>query len=81
MTCCSDPKLLVYKTVRRPSWTVRYKRCANCGTCSKTIQRGFIDERNWLERGDSLPDGHPIFNGDAIIKHVESVIHRQEVEG
>lgn len=73
MTCCLFPRPLIYRTIRGPVWTRRYRRCANCGTTSKTIQKGFIDERNWLERGDSLLDGHPIFNDDAIIERVESV--------
>lgn len=76
--CCDSPRPLTYRTIRGPVWTTRYKRCANCGTCSKTVQRGFIDGRNWLERGDSLPDGADSEQVNAIMTGVESVSHRQE---
>jgi hypothetical protein len=38
---------LVYRTVRRPRWTIRYKRCSLCSETSKTVQVGFVDARQW----------------------------------
>jgi len=34
---CGGPRL-VYRTCRRSLWIVRYRRCINCGDCSKTVQ-------------------------------------------
>lgn len=79
--CCDSPRPLTYRTVRRPSWTVRYKRCANCGACSKTVQRGFVDERNWLERPLSLLDGADKCERVAIMERVVSHSQAQEIEG
>jgi hypothetical protein len=54
--CCSDPRPLIYRTIRGARFTVRYRRCRHCGECSKSIQRGFTDGRSWFDRGDSLLD-------------------------
>lgn len=70
--CCLFPRSLTYRTVRRPSWTVRYKRCANCGSTSKTIQRGFTDERVWWNRDELLLDGADKCERVAIIERVVS---------
>ena len=56
MRLVCDHAWLVYRTVRHPAWTVRYRRCRHCGECSKSIQRGFTDQRNWLDRPVALPD-------------------------
>ena len=66
--CCSDPKPLVYRTIRGARFTVRYRRCSNCGATSKSIAKVFIDQRNWLERGDSLPDRRDNDSAVAIIE-------------
>lgn len=75
--CCSDPKLLVYKTRRSPQWVVRYRRCQSCGSTSKSIAREFIDGRNWLE---CVPDDRDSGRDDAIIGRVGN-IHRAGIEG
>jgi hypothetical protein len=50
--CCEDAHPLVYRTIRRPRWTVRYRRCRACGATSKTVSAGeFVDERRWDEWG------------------------------
>lgn len=56
MRLACDHAWLVYRTVRHPAWTVRYRRCRHCGQCSKSIQRGFTDQRNWFDRPIRLPD-------------------------
>lgn len=81
MTCCSDPRPLTYRTIRGPVWTTRYKRCANCGTCSKTVQRGFTDARNWLERPLSLLDGADKCERVAIMERVVSIHSEAGIEG
>jgi hypothetical protein len=73
MSCCGDPKPLVYKTRRSPSWVTRYRRCRHCGECSKTIQRGFTDGRSWFDRGDSLPDRRDSGRDDAIMVSGDSL--------
>lgn len=61
--CCLFPRPLIYRTIRGPVWTRRYRRCANCGGTSKTIQRGFVDERNWWNRDELLLDGLILIDG------------------
>lgn len=78
MSCCLFPRPLVYRTIRGPVWTRRYRRCANCGSTSKTIQRGFVDERNWLERDDSLLDGLILIDGLRSIGAGDESSTRQE---
>lgn len=73
MSCCSDPKPLIYKTRRSPSWVTRYRRCANCGATSKSIAKGFIDQRNWLERPVALPDRRDNDSAVAIIGNDDSL--------
>ena len=72
MSCCGDPKPLIYKTRRSPSWVTRYRRCANCGSTSKSIAKVFIDQRNWLERvpdrRDSGSDVAIMASGDSLTK-------------
>jgi hypothetical protein len=68
MSCCGDPKPLVYRTVRGSRFTVRYRRCRHCGQCSKTIQRGFTDARTWFDRPVALPDDADSGRDDAIIE-------------
>lgn len=71
MPCCSNPRPLVYRTVRGSRWTVRYRRCYHCGATSKTIQAGYIDARSWLEREVSLLDGPSIQGDSAIMSSME----------
>jgi hypothetical protein len=68
---------LIYRTVRRPAWTVRYRRCRHCGQCSKSIARGFTDGRSWFDRGDSLPDRRDSGSDDAIMGSEDSLTEQE----
>ena len=70
MRCCSNPRPLVYRTRRTPRWTIRYRRCALCGSTSKTIQAGFVDARNWIDR-DLLLDRQDSMQDVAIMSSME----------
>ena len=74
-----DHAWLVYRTVRRPAWTIRYRRCRHCGECSKTIQRGFIDGRSWFDRPVALPDGRDNDAAVAIIDSLNQLIHPENL--
>jgi len=69
---------LVYRTVRRPAWTVRYRRCRHCGECSKSIQRGFEDARSWFDRPIRLPDDRDTDSQIAIIELTQWHNSKQE---
>jgi hypothetical protein len=77
MSCCGDPKPLVYKTRRSPCWVTRYRRCANCGATSKSIAKVFIDQRNWFDRGDSLPDRRDSGSDVAIMASGDSLTKQE----
>jgi hypothetical protein len=75
-----DHAWLIYRTVRRPAWTVRYRRCSNCGATSKSIAKVFIDQRNWLERGDLLPDRRDTDSQIAIIGNDDSLTEQENFD-
>lgn len=77
--CCSDPKPLVYKTRRSTTWVTRYRRCANCGSTSKSIARGFTDGRSWFDRGDSLLDDADSGRDVAIMDSLNQLIHPENL--
>jgi hypothetical protein len=72
-----DHAWLIYRTVRRPAWTVRYRRCRHCGACSKSIQRGFEDARTWWDRKQPLPDATTNFSEDEILSAEDSITEQE----
>ena len=75
-----DHAWLVYRTIRGARFTVRYRRCRHCGQCSKTIQRGFTDGRNWLERPLALPDDRDNDSAVAIIGNNDSLTKQENFD-
>ena len=68
---------LVYRTIRGERFTRRYRRCSNCGECSKSIQAGFVDARSWWDRGDSLLDATTNFTEDEIMASEDSLTKQE----
>jgi hypothetical protein len=59
-----DHAWLIYRTVRRPAWTVRYRR-------------GFEDARTWWDRKQPLPDATTNFSEDEILSAEDSITEQE----